>query len=157
MVSPGARVKIRAKTSLVFNTGSTCLTLYGSAAVIMTSSRQLSNRHQRPPHRRLRYPMAMSALDQKQTSEHNWIMSALPPKADIGTQSRNVRFVPKADSCTAQLTVKSSHTSRGSCQISPPKLVAHFCFFKGNVDPIGSSGQGYRPRAEHATGFSRLL
>ena len=25
------------------------------------------------------------------------LMSALPPKADIGTQSRNVRFVPKAD------------------------------------------------------------
>jgi len=24
-------------------------------------------------------------------------MSALPPKADIGTQSRNVRFVPKAE------------------------------------------------------------
>jgi hypothetical protein len=24
-------------------------------------------------------------------------MSALPPKADIGTQYRNVRFVPKAD------------------------------------------------------------
>jgi len=24
-------------------------------------------------------------------------MSALPPKADIGTQSRNVRFVPEAD------------------------------------------------------------
>ena len=24
-------------------------------------------------------------------------MSALPPKADIGTQSWNVRFVPKAD------------------------------------------------------------
>jgi hypothetical protein len=29
------------------------------------------------------------------------VMSALPPKADIGTQSWNVRFVPKADSCTA--------------------------------------------------------
>jgi hypothetical protein len=28
-------------------------------------------------------------------------MSALPPKADIGTESRNVRFVPKADSCAA--------------------------------------------------------
>jgi len=43
----------------------------------------------------------MSALGQKRTS---WLadgMSALPPKADIGTQSRNVRFVPKADSCTA--------------------------------------------------------
>jgi hypothetical protein len=24
-------------------------------------------------------------------------MSALPPKADIGTQSRDVRFVPKAE------------------------------------------------------------
>jgi hypothetical protein len=39
----------------------------------------------------------MSALGQKQTSEHDWIMSALPPKADIGTQPRNVCFVPKAD------------------------------------------------------------
>jgi len=39
----------------------------------------------------------MSALGQKQTSEHAWIMSALPPKADIETQSRDVRFVPKAD------------------------------------------------------------
>jgi hypothetical protein len=28
-------------------------------------------------------------------------MSALTPKADIGTQPRDVRFVPKADSCTA--------------------------------------------------------
>src|SRR5262249_8256640 len=27
----------------------------------------------------------------------HWGMSALPPKADIGTHSRNVRFVPKAD------------------------------------------------------------
>jgi len=29
-------------------------------------------------------------------------MSDLPPKADIVQQSCNVRFVPKADSCTAQ-------------------------------------------------------
>ena len=28
-------------------------------------------------------------------------MSALPPKADIGTQPRDVRFVPKEDSCGA--------------------------------------------------------
>ena len=28
-------------------------------------------------------------------------MSALPPKADMGELSRNVRLVPKADSCTA--------------------------------------------------------
>src|SRR5262249_39050524 len=39
----------------------------------------------------------MSALGQKRTSRHFQSMSALPPKADIGTQSRNVRFVPKAD------------------------------------------------------------
>jgi len=36
----------------------------------------------------------MSALGQKQTSVHDWIMSALPPKADIGTQPRDVRYVP---------------------------------------------------------------
>jgi hypothetical protein len=39
----------------------------------------------------------MSALGQKQTSRRARAMSALPPIADIGTQSRNVRFVPKAD------------------------------------------------------------
>jgi len=41
-------------------------------------------------------------------------MSALPPKADIGTQSWNVRFVPKADICiaakvTASRGINSSH------------------------------------------------
>jgi hypothetical protein len=43
----------------------------------------------------------MSALGQKQTSAHVRAMSALPQIADIGSQARNVRFVPKADSCTA--------------------------------------------------------
>src|SRR5215467_4301662 len=43
----------------------------------------------------------MSALGQKRTSRPARGMSALPPKADIGTQSWNVRFVPIADSCTA--------------------------------------------------------
>src|SRR5215469_12765404 len=37
----------------------------------------------------------MSALGQKRTSEHFRSMSALPPKADIGTRSRDVRSVPK--------------------------------------------------------------
>jgi hypothetical protein len=45
----------------------------------------------------------MSALGQKQTLTERCGASALPPKADIGTQSRNVRFVPKADSCTAAI------------------------------------------------------
>ena len=39
----------------------------------------------------------MSALGQKRILAHLRLMSALPPKADIGTQPRNVRFVPKAD------------------------------------------------------------
>jgi len=30
-------------------------------------------------------------------------MSALPPKADIAERDRHVRFVPKAESCTAAI------------------------------------------------------
>jgi len=33
-------------------------------------------------------------------------MSALPPKADIGSASRNVRFVPKADIAADRLNVR---------------------------------------------------
>jgi len=32
-------------------------------------------------------------------------MSALPPKADIAERARRVRFVPKADSCTAAIVI----------------------------------------------------
>jgi hypothetical protein len=39
----------------------------------------------------------MSALGQKRTLKRFHSMSALPPKADIETQARNVCFVPKAD------------------------------------------------------------
>jgi len=42
-------------------------------------------------------PLLMSALGQKRTLAHLRLMSALPPKADIGTQSWNVRFVPIAE------------------------------------------------------------
>jgi len=42
----------------------------------------------------------MSALGQKQTFRNVRAMSTLPPKADIGTQPREVRFVPKADVST---------------------------------------------------------
>ena len=40
---------------------------------------------------------AMSALGHKPTFRNVRSMSALPPKADIGTQLCDVRFVPKAD------------------------------------------------------------
>ena len=39
----------------------------------------------------------MSALGQKRILAHLRLMSALPPKAEFGTQPRNVCFVPKAD------------------------------------------------------------
>src|SRR6516164_8570720 len=55
----------------------------------------------------------MSALGQKQTSEGVKTMSALPPKADIGTHSSDVRFVPKAD-------MKSAWRAR------PPTLSGRF-------------------------------
>jgi hypothetical protein len=43
----------------------------------------------------------MSALGHKQTLSLRNAMSALPPKADIDRRNCHVRFVPKADSCTA--------------------------------------------------------
>jgi hypothetical protein len=46
-------------------------------------------------HSKLELPM--SALGHKQTLGSVRVMSALPPKADIETQSRDVRFVPKGD------------------------------------------------------------
>ena len=55
----------------------------------------------------------MSALGHKRTSRHVWIMSALPPKADIDAQSVNVRFVPKADISLNSL-VGAHHVSAAS-------------------------------------------
>src|SRR5215472_1759902 len=38
-------------------------------------------------------------------------MSALPPKADMDRHGHDVRFVPKADSCTAAKTDRFDHDS----------------------------------------------
>jgi hypothetical protein len=43
----------------------------------------------------------MSGLGQKRTLKRVHLMSALPPKADIGSTCQDVRFVPIADSRTA--------------------------------------------------------
>src|SRR5215471_8387036 len=51
----------------------------------------------------------MSVVGHKRTSQHVRAMSALPPKADIGTQPCNVRFVPKADSCIAAKSLSFDH------------------------------------------------
>jgi len=44
-----------------------------------------------------------------ETDVHLYTMSALAPKADIRTQSWNVRFVPKADSCIAFIQSTRRH------------------------------------------------
>jgi len=46
----------------------------------------------------------MSALGQKQTSEHVRAMSALPPKADMCGATRDVCFGPKADMFAYSIT-----------------------------------------------------
>src|SRR5262245_8100749 len=51
----------------------------------------------------------MSALGHKQTKRHYGAMSALPPKADIERRDGHVRFVPKADSCTAANSILFDH------------------------------------------------
>src|SRR5262245_15001358 len=50
------------------------------------------------------------ALGQKQSSRPAWTLSALPPKADIASSLDNVRSVPIADSCTAQVATYAGPT-----------------------------------------------
>jgi hypothetical protein len=64
----------------------------------------------------------MSALGQKQTSEQDWVMSALPPKADIADAMRTVRFVPIADiahllGASETIVVFSSTGAAGGAEI----------------------------------------
>jgi hypothetical protein len=53
--------------------------------------------------------LRMSALGHKRTFHDVQPMSALAPTTDIGTRSRNVRFVPKAD--IGLLTRSSARTA----------------------------------------------
>src|SRR5262249_50252029 len=71
----------------------------------------------------------MSALGQKQTSEHDRIMSALPPKGDIAGRRSHVRFVPKAD-------IRLAH-SMG------------FLLPAGSTVTFHSNHRGWRPDAVH--------
>src|SRR5215469_1248224 len=61
----------------------------------------------------------MSALGQKQTFKRLRLMSALPPKADIRSLYRHVRFVPKADiaAFSAYTNTATSRTRRSGVVI----------------------------------------
>jgi hypothetical protein len=54
----------------------------------------------------------MSALGQKRTLSIVQSMSALPPKADIGSRDPDVRFVPKADIASRPIHVRFTHPAR---------------------------------------------
>src|SRR5690242_15402234 len=58
----------------------------------------------------------MSALGQKQTSDYRLLMSALPPKADMRSADRRVRFGPGADSCTAARSILFDHLVGAAAQ-----------------------------------------
>src|SRR5262245_52885483 len=60
--------------------------------------------HTRPLHCGISGP-SMSASGHKQTKRHHGAMSALPPKADKEQTCRDVRFVPKADICSAAKSI----------------------------------------------------
>ena len=47
-------------------------------------------------------------------------MSALPPKADIGTQSCDVRFVPKAD--ILRCSKERRYSGNGGCRTASEQL-----------------------------------
>jgi hypothetical protein len=65
-----------------------------------------------PPRNKEFENASVSALGQKRTLAHVRVMSALPPKADIADPMRNVRFVPKADICSAAEERPFDHDSR---------------------------------------------
>src|SRR5260370_36707255 len=70
--------------------------------------------------------LRMSALGQEQTLRQPRSMSAIPPKADIRTDDRDVRFGPSPDSCVAAIVGLFDHlvgrTRSDSGTVSPSAL-----------------------------------
>src|SRR5215469_9237444 len=80
----------------------------------------------------------MSALGQKRTLTHVHGMSALPPKADIAERRCHVRFVPKADSCTAAILSLFEHL------VGLRKQRRRLVMQKGRCDAMGPTfGHGH--------------
>ena len=63
----------------------------------------------------------MSALGQKQTCAAQYVMSALPPKADMCGATRDVRFVPIADIYIAIFARSQRHNDQCFCRLNPIK------------------------------------
>jgi hypothetical protein len=63
---------------------------------------------------------AMSLMGQKRKWDCRSLLSALPPKADIRRRVGHVRFVPKADICTAANNRRSRTYAVASLSVSDP-------------------------------------
>jgi hypothetical protein len=85
-------------------------------------------------------------------------MSALPSKADIVQHDRDVRFVPKADSCTAQIpspddlvTLNWDSWPRGSRQKGVQRRHDLRAFADRRGDPLHRLGAHVADRKDSAT------
>ena len=81
----------------------------------------------------------MSALSQKRTLGHVRAMSALPPKADIGTQPPDVRFVPKADVNHESLNSARQYDHRDNCRQNAGARPLSTVIFSWAVIAFGAS------------------
>ena len=59
--------------------------------------------------------LPMSASGHKRTLTRLFRVSALPPKADIGTRPRDVRFVPKAEVAVIRSVERSDVQLQRDC------------------------------------------
>jgi hypothetical protein len=94
----------------------------------------------------------MSALGQKQTSDYRLLMSALPPKADIGTQSRNVRFVPIADSFVAAISAEPHR--EWSCH---PEATPYEFLSAMEIEARAATKRNPKPSTQHRSGLGSLF
>src|SRR5262249_38517834 len=81
--------------------------------------------------------VGLDLLSKDEAGQTSWLadgMSALPRKADIGTQPRDVRFVPKVDICAAAKPLCAINSSARPSRVcsserpsAAPTSVAHRC------------------------------
>ena len=83
----------------------------------------------------------MSALGQKQTFRSAIVMSALPPKADIAESDWHVRFVPKADICSAAILPLFDHLIGASNEsgMVRPRVLTIFRLSKPGFSNVSNS------------------
>ena len=91
----------------------------------------------------------MSALGQKRTFCDAEVMSALPPIADMCSAKRDVRFVPEADSCGAEVLYSITASARASSvggTVMPSALAVFMLRLRSSlVDCSTGSSPGFSP------------